>query len=79
MMEEGREDVMEEVKEMRMELRVLREDMTAMKRSLEEIEKLMREELEIKEERKVRRERGVKIERGEEEGSWIVRGGANDW
>lgn len=79
MMEEGREDVMEEVKEMRIELRVLREDMTAMRRSLEEIEKLVREELtEIKEETKVRREGGVKIER-EEDGSWIVRGGAQDW
>lgn len=75
MMEEGREDVME----MRMELRALREDMTAMRRSLEEIEKLVREELtEIKEERKVRREGGVKIER-EEDGSWIVCGGAQDW
>lgn len=100
MMGEEREDVTEKVKEM--ELKVLREDMMAMRRSLEEIEKLVREELtEIKEERKVRGEkneedqgsrrqgqeenpekvnvRRVTLERREEDGSWIVCGGSNDW
>lgn len=65
MMEEGREDVMEEEKEMRMELRVMREDIKAMRRSLKEVEKLVRKGLTgTREERKDRRERGMERIKG---------------
>lgn len=64
-MEERREGVMEDLKEMRMELRVMKMDLNAMRRSLEEIETWVKEGIAgTREEREVRRERGIEWNKG---------------
>lgn len=65
-MEGRREGVMEDLKEMRMELRVMKMDSNAMRRSLEEIETWVKEGIAgTREEREVRRGRGIERNKGE--------------
>lgn len=65
-MEGRREGVMEDLKKMRIELRVMKMDLNAMRRSLEEIETWVKEGIAgTREEREIRRGRGIERNKGE--------------
>lgn len=55
MMEGRREGMTEDMKEMRMELKVMREKLSAIRRNLEEIETIVKRRIGTREERMVRR------------------------
>lgn len=78
-MEGRRESVMEDLKEMRMELRVMKINLNAMRRSLVEIKTWVKEGIAgTREEREVRRGRGIERNKGGGEGKEERRREAGD-